>query len=169
MLRARTRLPGPASRAGFTLIETIVVLMLIGMIASVLISGATALFNNAREQDPETAVLSLFQKIRGEAVESGQVIELKPLPDDAGFVWGSDGVETLPKREGYTVRLLNPEIVSASLIGGQLEEKVLPKVRFYPDGSCDPLRIQVRRGETRRVYAIDPWTAAPLPQGGKTS
>ena len=169
MHRARTRLPGPASRAGFTLIETIVVLMLIGLIASVLISGASSLFNNAREQDPETALLSLFQKVRGEAVESGQVIEMKPLPEDAGFLYGADGVEMLPKREGYTVRLISPEIVSASLIGGQLEEKPLLKVRFYPDGSCDPMRIQIRRGDTRRVYAIDPWTAAPLPQGGKTS
>ena len=169
MHRARTRLPGPASRAGFTLIETIVVLMLIGLIASVLISGASSLFNNAREQDPETALLSLFQKVRGEAVESGRVIEMKPLPEDAGFLYGADGVEMLPKREGYTVRLISPEIVSASHIGGQLEEKPLLKVRFYPDGSCDPMRIQIRRGDTRRVYAIDPWTAAPLPQGGKTS
>lgn len=169
MHRARTRLPGPASRAGFTLIETIVVLMLIGMITSVLISGATSLFNTAREQDPETAILSLFQKVRGQAVESGQVVELQPLPEDAGFVYGADGVEMLPKREGYTVRLISPELISASLIGGQLEEKPLMKVRFYPDGSCDPLRIQIRRGETRRVYPIDPWTAAPLPQGGTTS
>ena len=170
MHRARTRLPGTASRDGFTLIETIIVLMLIGMIASVLISGATSLFNTAREQDPETATLSLFQKIRGQAVESGQVIELKPLPDDAGFLWGADGVEMLPKREGgATLRLLTPELVSASLIGGQLEEKPISKVRFYPDGSCDPMRIQIRRGDTRRVYPIDPWTAAPLPQGGKTS
>ncbi len=168
MIRARTRFPGPAVRAGFTLIETIVVLMLIGMIASVLISGATSLFNSAREQDPETAVLSLFQKVRGKAVESGDVVELKPLPEDAGFIWGADGVETLPKREGYTVRLLSPEVVSASLIGGQLEERPLAKVRFYPDGTCDPMRIQIRRGETRRVYPIDPWTAAPLPEGGKT-
>ncbi len=113
-------------------------------------------------------MLSLFQKVRGKAVESGDVVELKPLPEDAGFIWGADGVETLPKREGYTVRLLSPEVVSASLIGGQLEERPLAKVRFYPDGTCDPMRIQIRRGETRRVYPIDPWTAAPLPEGGKT-
>lgn len=169
MLRARKRAPGPAGRAGFTLIEIVLVLALIGLIASILISGATSVFNSAREQDPETAVLSMLQKVRGEAVEKGEVVELKPLPEDAGFIWGADGVATLPKVEGYTVRLLTPEVVSAFLIGGQLEEKPITHVRFYPDGSCDPLRIQVRRGENRRVYAIDPWTAAPLPQEGKTS
>lgn len=169
MLRARKRSPGMAAQDGFTLIETVVVLMLIGLIASVLISGATSLFNSARQQDPEVAVLSLLQKVRGVAVEKGEIIELKPLPEDAGFLWGADGVETLPKKPGFTVRLLTPEMVSASLIGGQVEERPIARVRFYPDGSCDPMRIQVRRGDTRRVYAIDPWTAAPLPEGGKTT
>lgn len=164
---ARQRFSRRAAARGFTLIETILVLMLIGLIASVLISGANSLFLNAKEQDPETALLSLLQKARGEAVETGQVVELKPLPEDAGFLWGAEGVETFPKREGYSVRLLKPEMSSAFLIGGQLEEGAIERVRFYPDGSCDPVRVQVRRGENRRVYAIDPWTAAPLPEGAR--
>lgn len=166
MRGARRSSPGRSGGRGFTLIEIVMVLMLIGMLAGVLISASTSLFNSAKEQDAETAVLSLLQKARVAAVESGEIVELKPLPEDAGFLWGKDGVEELPKREGYKVRLLQPEMTSASLIAGQLEEKAVERVRFYPDGSCDPIRVQVVRGETRRVYAIDPWTAAPLPDGG---
>ncbi len=158
---------GRMLRAGFTLIETVLALALIGLIASVLITGANSIFRSGRVEDPEAAVLSLLQKARSEAVETGQVLELVPLPEDAGFLWGGDGVETLPVREGMRVRLLRPEMVASFLIGGQLEERPIERVRFYPDGSCDPMRIEVRRGDIRRVYAIDPWTAAPLPEGGR--
>lgn len=167
MRRARQPLPGRTAARGFTLIESVLALMLIGLIASVLISGANSLFRSAKDQDPEAALLTLLQKARAEAVETGQVVELVPLPDDAGFLRGSDEVETLPKREGLSVRLLKPEFEAAFLIGGQLEERAIDRLRFYPDGSCDPTRVQVRRGDTRRVYAIDPWTAAPLPEGGR--
>ena len=156
-------------RAGFTLLEILLVLMLFALLGAVMVGGAVSLFKSVEEHDPEAIVLSMLQKVRGEAVEKGQVVELTPLPDDAGFIWGADGVENLPKREGLNVRLLRPEAGGMSLIGGQLEERPIERVRFYPDGSCDPMRVQVRRGDNRRVYAIDPWTAAPLPEGGKTT
>lgn len=168
---ARRNSPGAGGRRrGFTLLEILLVLLLIGLMGSVLIGGAMSMLDANKQTDPETALLSLMQKLRGEAVESGAIIELVQLPDDKGFVWGADGVETLPLREGGArVRLIRAEFGRASLIGGQLEEYPLERMRFYPDGSCDPARVQVRKGDTRRVYAIDPWTAAPLPDGGKAS
>ena len=166
---ARHTFSGTGDRRGFTLIEVIVVLMLIGMIASVLITGATSMLNANEEKDPESALLTLMQKVRGQAVESGQIIELTQLPEDKGFLWGADGVETLPQagvKGGPRARLLKPEFSGASLLGGQMEETPLDRLRFYPDGSCDPTRIEVRRGDARRVFSIDPWTAAPLPGPG---
>lgn len=153
-------------RRGFTLIEVVLVLMLIAMLGSVLIGGAMSILKSTKEEDPEAALLTLMQKLRGEAVESGQMVEMVQLADDKGFLWGAEGVETLPLREGGPrVRLIKPEFGGASLIAGQMEETPLERMRFYPDGSCDPARVQVRKGDTRRVFAIDPWTAAPLPEG----
>ena len=166
-LRARGREGGGGRRRGFTLLEILLVLLLLGMMGAIMVGGATSLLKSVEEQDPEAAVLSLLQKARGEAVESGQVVELTPMPEDAGFLWGADGVENLPKRPGMSVRLLKPEFTSAFLIGGQLEESPIERMRFYPDGSCDPVRVQVRRGDARHVYSIDPWTCAPLPEGGR--
>lgn len=155
-----------SSRAcGFTLLEILLVLTLVALLGSVLIGGAVSLLKANNEQDPESALLSLLQKVRAEAVESNTIITLQQLPEGGGFLWGESGVETLPTREGGPrARLLRPEFAGASLIAGQLEERVLERMRFYPDGSSDAARVEVRRGDTRRVIAIDPWTAAPLPE-----
>lgn len=152
---------------GFTLLEILLVLTLIALLGSVLIGGAASLLKANNEQDPESALLSLLQKVRAEAVEANTIITLVQLPEQRGFLWGADGVETLPAREGGPrARLLRPEFAGASLIAGQMEERLLERMRFYPDGSCDAARLEVRRGDNRRVFSIDPWTASPLPEGG---
>ena len=167
MQDARLKFPGTSGfRRGFTLIEIVLVLMLIALIGSVLIGGAASMLDESDEKDPEAALLTLLQTLRGQAVETGQMVELEQLPEDKGFLWGAEGVFTLPTREGGPrVVLIKPEFGGASLIAGQMEEHPITRMRFYPDGSCDPARVQVRKGDTRRVFAIDPWTAAPLPNG----
>jgi general secretion pathway protein H len=162
----RRQKPGKR-RGGFTLLEILLVLALLALLGSVMVGGAVSLLKANEAKDPETALLKMMQTIRGEAVAKGTIIELRPLPDDGGFAWGESGVEVLPENKTIKVTLIAAEMVRASLIGGQLEEAPVKRVRFYPDGSCDPVRVQVRRGEARNVYAIDPWTAAPLPEGGE--
>lgn len=157
----------PRARAGFTLLEILLVLALLALLGSVMVGGAVSLLKANEAQDPETALLKTLQTVRGEAVASGSIIELKPLPEDAGYTWGVSGAELLPASPGVRIRLVAPVFVRGSLIGGQLEENPVARVRFYPDGSCDPVRVQIRRGDTRRTYEIDPWTAAPLPEGDK--
>jgi prepilin-type N-terminal cleavage/methylation domain-containing protein len=155
----------PNGARGFTLLEILLVLTLIALLGSVLIGGAVSLLNANNEQDPESALLSLLQKVRAEAVEANTTITLQQLPDNGGYLWGAAEMETLPTREGGPrARLLRPEFSGASLIAGQLEERLLDSMRFYPDGSCDAARVEVRRGDVRRVFSIDPWTAAPLPE-----
>lgn len=150
---------------GFTLLEILLVLTLVALLGSVLIGGAVSMLKANKEQDPEAALLALLQRVRGEAVAGNTSIELVQLPEGRGFLWGADGVETPPAREGGArARLLREEFAGGSLIAGQLEERPLERMRFHADGSCDPARVEVRRGDVRRVFAIDPWTAAPLPE-----
>ena len=170
MRRARHIPSGASARRGFTLLEILLVLLLLGLMGSVLVGGAASLLSSAREQDPEAALLAFMQERRGEAVETDRVIEVEQLPEDQGFMWGAEEIFALPAgTTGTRVRLIRAEAGGASLIGGQLEETPLEKLRFYPDGSCDPVRIEIRRGDSRRVLVIDPWTAAPLPEGGPAS
>lgn len=151
---------------GFTLLEILLVLALLALLGSVMVGGAVSLLKANEAKDPETTLLKMMQTVRGEAVASGSIIEVRQLPEDAGFLWGASGAEVLPVSAGVKIRLIAAEVGRASLIGGQLEERPVTRLRFYPDGSCDPVRVEVRRGQNRRTYAIDPWTSAPLPETG---
>jgi hypothetical protein len=61
------------------------------------------------------------------------------------------------------VKIIAPEVKEAILLGGQMEERALTRIRFYPDGTCDRMRVEIIRNQARRVIPIDPLTCAPLP------
>jgi prepilin-type N-terminal cleavage/methylation domain-containing protein len=152
---------------GFTLLEVLLVLGLISMLAAVLIGGSASLLKGTARDDPEDAMLALLQTVRREAVEKNQALTLKSvdnaLEDIATYTWGENRSETLPTNENVKVKLVAPEVAAAILIGGQAEEKALSKVRFFPDGTCDRVRLEVSRSGERRIIPIDPLTCAPLP------
>lgn len=158
-----THRPSRPLRAAFTLMEVLLVLALFALFGALFIGGATNLLGASREQSPEDALLSLFQTVRRQAVIEGRTIEVVAVENGAAFVWGEAETLILPEREGVSVRLIKPELDQAVLLGGQLEETPLERLRFYADGTCDPVRVQIHRGQTRRVAVIDPWTCAPQP------
>ena len=52
---------------------------------------------------------------------------------------------------------------SSILIGGQaVETQERPSVTFYPDGTCDPFRVQIRLPSGASAMGVDPWTCAPV-------
>lgn len=166
---------GSPARRGFTLLETLLVLGLMSMLAAVMIGGSAQLLKGTARSDPEDALTALLQTIRRQAVEKGKVLELAPKesPDEDGpdFEWGEENAdeahpraeEKLPKVEGVKVKILAPESTGAILLGGVASEKALARMRFYPDGTCDRVRLDVTRNENRTVIPIDPLTCAPLP------
>ena len=166
---------GFPARRGFTLLETLLVLGLMSMLAAVMIGGSAQLLKGTARSDPEDALTALLQTIRRQAVEKGKVLELAPKEaaeeDGPDFEWGEENAdedhprteERLPKLEGVKVKILAPESTGAILLGGVASEKALARMRFYPDGTCDRVRLDVTRNENRVVIPIDPLTCAPLP------
>lgn len=166
---------GSPARRGFTLLETLLVLGLMSMLAAVLVGGSAQLLKGTARSDPEDALLALLQTIRRQAVEKGKVLELTPKEnldeDGPDFEWGEENAgedrprteEKLPKVEGVKVKILAPESTGAILLGGVASEKPLARMRFYPDGTCDRVRLDISRDENRTVVPIDPLTCAPLP------
>ncbi len=166
---------GQPGRRGFTLLETLLVLGLISMLAAVLVGGSAQLLKGTARSDPEDALMALLQTLRRQSVERGQILELFPVEssdeDDPDFTWVSENApedaepheEKLPKAEGVTVKILAPETIGAILLGGVASEAPLARMRFYPDGTCDRVRLDIRRNDDRRVVPIDPLTCAPLP------
>ena len=166
---------GQPGRRGFTLLETLLVLGLISMLAAVLVGGSAQLLKGTARSDPEDALMALLQTLRRKAVERGQILELVTADtadeDGPDFTWAFENApedaapheEKLPKAEGVTVKILAPETTGAILLGGVASEEPLARLRFYPDGTCDRIRLDIRRNDDRRVLPIDPLTCAPLP------
>ena len=166
---------GRPGRRGFTLLETLLVLGLLSMLAAVLVGGSAQLLKGTERSDPEDALLALLQTLRRQAVEQGKVIELQPVagggPDDPDFRWKPETAdedepgreERLPQVNGVAVKILAPESTGAILLGGVAAETPLARMRFFPDGTCDRVRLDITRGDTRRLTPIDPLTCAPLP------
>jgi prepilin-type N-terminal cleavage/methylation domain-containing protein len=159
---------GQPERRGFTLLETLLVLGLISMLAAVLVGGSAQLLKGTARSDPEDALMALLQTLRRQSVEQSKVIELKPDieadGEDTVLSYAFNGqTETLPVAGDTRVKIIAPEVKEAILLGGQMEERALTRIRFYPDGTCDRMRVEIIRNQARRVIPIDPLTCAPLP------
>lgn len=146
---------------GFSVLELVAVLALLGMISALLIGGSGALLRLGAAGDGQEAALTAIGSARHSAVLQGRTIELLVNQETRVIEWG-EGRTALEGPD--EVRLLPPARLGAQLLGGQLVETPLARVRFYADGSCDPFRLEVVRDRSSRILAIDPWTCAVLAQ-----
>ena len=144
---------------GFSLIEIVVVIGLIGLISALLVGTSGTMLQASSRENAENTVLTAIAAARHQAVLAGAVVELR-IDDKARTLDWTAGRAALPENEELS--LLPPVRAGAMLIGGQLKEETIPRVRFYADGTCDPFRIEITRDGARRVIAIDPWTCAVL-------
>lgn len=155
---------------GFTLLEILLAVALIGLLAAVLVTTSWHLIGD-RAQTPEDVFWQATREARKLALESGREVRLTyderekslsatdgtavktlPLPPQRDLA-----VDFLPARQGK---------LTSVLIGGQLVDlNRLTGVSFYADGTCMPFRVQIRAGGPARVLAIDPWTCAPVLTG----
>src|SRR5690606_25191006 len=103
--------------------------------------------------------LHAIAQARHDAVFHGEIVDLRYDDNLRQISWGR-GSDTLTGDDA--VRLLPASRVSAMLIGGRLVEHPLARVRFYPNGTCDPFRLEIVRDRTSQFLTIDPWTCTPL-------
>jgi prepilin-type N-terminal cleavage/methylation domain-containing protein len=153
--------------AAFTLLELIMVLALFGLVATLIVGTGAAMLRESDEASVEQKTLTGIASARHQAVLTGEVLELR-FNDKTRVLDWSKGSETLAGED--EVRFLPPARISSMLIGGRLVEQTIPFVRFYPDGTCDPFRLEVVQKGTSRITAIDPWTCtamAPLPEDAR--
>ena len=150
------------STGGFSLLEILVVLALCGLISALLIGGSSALLRAVTTDDVQNTTLSAIAGARHSAVLTGRTLEFRSDEKARVLDW-AEGRAALAG-EG-TVRLLPAVKTSSILVGGQLLETPLARVRFYADGTCDPFRVEIVRGRASQILAIDPWTCTALSPG----
>jgi hypothetical protein len=151
--------PKPARIGGFTLLEILGVLALIGLISALLIGSGGGFLRTMAKDDIETVTLNAIASARHSAVLTGRQLELHYDDKARQLDWEAGQAVLLGEGE---VRLLPVVRTSAMLIGGQMVEAPLARVRFYADGTCDPFRLQIVREKTSQILAIDPWTCTVL-------
>lgn len=149
---------------GFTLVEVLLVLALLALAGTVLVGAAGSLLARNRAMSPEEAVATVFQLARREAVLAGRERVLRFDEQQHRFAWADAADAPVgPEQAGWKVEFLRPNARSAVLIAGQrVETAPAPVLRFFPNGTCEPVRVQIRAaGGEARVLEIDPWTCAP--------
>ena len=170
-LRPSTFVVRPDSR-GFTLLEILLVLALVGLIGALLTVSISRVVSDdhAAPEDVFWQACRLAQKM---VSLSERETSLSFDAKAKKLVW-SNGRETEeapfdPASGEVSVQFLQAtQGGSLILIAGQVvETQEVPRVMFYPDGTCTAFRVQFRVGTNSWQVAIDPWTCAPMLEGKK--
>ena len=132
---------------------------IIGLISALLIGTGGEYLRTMAKDDVETVTLNAIASARHSSVLTGRQLELSYDEKSRQLGW-EEGQAVLVG--AGDVRLLPPALVSSMLIGGHAVEKPLARVRFYADGTCDPFRLEIVRGQASEIITIDPWTCTAL-------
>jgi general secretion pathway protein H len=157
---------GPESR-GFTLLEILLVLALVGLIGTLLAASVSRVFSEDRAT-PEDVFWQACRSAQKMASLSERETSLSFDAKEKKLVW-SNGTETEEARFDAASGDVSVQFLQAQqggsliLIAGQVvETQEVPRVMFYPDGTCTAFRVQFRAGANAWQVAIDPWTCAPM-------
>ena len=150
-------------RSGFTLIEVLLTLALLGLVSMVLISGVSNFFN-LRDERPDDRFWKAVTSARQTALEQEQTVALSYDKKTKALQWTAPGIEESLALSVSSFRFLPEDKNKMFLIGGVLTETdAMTHVRFYPDGTCDAFRVEIIEEDNRKeVIRIDPWTCAPI-------
>ncbi len=157
------------NRAGFTLLEILLTLALIGLLAGALIGGSSALISE-RAPSANDVFWSAVRTARKTALNSQHDIAFRFDEKAKAFVLTSfDGVsKTIPipgAPADLGVDFLSTQRTGGLILlgGSVVETEPLPGgVTFYSDGTCTAFRLQIRLNGGASIIAIDPWTCAPV-------
>ncbi len=154
-------------RRGFTLIEILLVLALIGLVSSIFIGGSAALLDD-KTASPEQQFWKACAEARREALMDQRSVLLTYDPKQRALLVADGGRVTPFPVKGPDDLMIDfhppaSESSSSILIGGTLvETQPLATVVFYDDGTCTPFRVQLRAKGSAHLLSIDPWTCAPV-------
>jgi prepilin-type N-terminal cleavage/methylation domain-containing protein len=150
-------------RRAFTLIEVILVIALLGLVASLFITGGSEMFR-ARQRTMADVFWEAVQAARLQAVQEDTTVIMRFDEKSKRILWGAADESRGVDWPGRKLEFLPTESRDTILLGGQLVDTGgLATVRFFADGTTDRFRVQLTdaTGQVSRLE-LDPWTAAPV-------
>jgi prepilin-type N-terminal cleavage/methylation domain-containing protein len=152
---------------GFTLIEILLALALVGLLSWIFVGGSTALLAD-QGTSPDEQFWKACGAARKEALEEQRDVLLTYDPKAKGFVLNDGSAKRTVPVAGADDLVIDFHPVSSDssssvLIGGTLvDTQPLAAATFYADGTCTAFRAQVRTKAGAHVLGVDPWTCAPM-------
>ncbi|GAB4373016.1 MAG: hypothetical protein Kow00128_22220 [Deltaproteobacteria bacterium] len=134
---------------GVTLLELVVVLVILGLVASLAAPSISGTLGAGRLRSGASDLRAVFTRARTLAVAEARPRVVRV--EVAGRRFGVDGEESRRLPDGVSV--------ASARIGAKPVEEERFRVRFYPDGSADGAEVILASegGGTLRV-AVDPLT-----------
>ncbi|MGV1100712.1 pilus assembly FimT family protein [Thiovibrio sp. JS02] len=132
-------------RRGFSLIELLLVLMLLGIIAGVAAPATGRFLDSLRFREQTAELLAAIRYARLMAVGRGRPVHLHFVPEEKALFFNGAVTERKPltlAENGEVV--FTPEILT-----------------FYPDGLATPARLVARSGRRSAEFVVDPLTGIP--------
>jgi len=136
-LAERTRFANPRLPSGFSLIELVAVVVLLGIALSVVSMAFTKSLDNAKVQAASRDLVAALRYTRGQAIVKGQQAALDIDMQNNTYQAPGRGVVKLPAQMRMT--LLTAESEQTGATSG--------RIRFFPDGASTGGHISVYMGQ----------------------
>ena len=140
---------------GFTLLELVVVLVIMGLVASMTVMRVDSISPRFETNREAGEIARLMRNARGEAITSGKVVrgELNPRSHQAAFFYedaADDPNAFSPDAAPYLTQDWSDRVnLEKTMVGADtlLDNTQTVIVRFWPTGLCTPVRLYFQHAE----------------------
>jgi len=133
----------PSAERGFTLVEILVVIMIMGVIAAMIGSAMGYSLTGQQMRSASRDLIAALRYTRGQAIVKREPQVLMLNVDEKSYRAATRASVKLPEQFDLAIETARQEMVSEGEAG----------IRFYPDGSSTGGNIELSRGDT--VWRID--------------
>ncbi len=153
------------SKTGFSLIEMLLVLGLVGLFLGTILVNVTSMFRGSAMDEIEGTLWIAIDKAKQKAVFQQRRVVLSFDKDSVALIMSSGNArerfDLRQEEEGEIRVVFNEKLPDNAryLIGGEVVTKrEIERVVFFPDGTCTPFLVTIEFGDWKNVFEIDPWT-----------
>lgn len=147
--------PGLTPQSGFTLIETMMTITIMGVLVSISVLSMGAIDSHTLARETDRLQLAL-QRAADQALFENTLLGVRVEKDHYTFYRLSSSGEWTPLNEGLLAPYhLKDAIILSSPNPLPTMEAELPQQLFYNGGTYDPFSFQLRMGKHQRWVAGD--------------